>query len=433
MRPKYFLLLIAMVLLSLSDAVGQSRQRHSYRTAHAKDTTSAFVSAYMDSIASARQTLDSLQSVQTEGAEAQPDTKYYSLFVPLTFYHNIIGKWFGLDGESRPDELDQALMDVYMRRPDLVRGSQSQLDKVGPILVPEPEHMRPDVDIVDDVAEKAAETDVAPIDVIVKKPNFWKFSGDYSLQLFQNYISGNWYKGGESNYSMLGVLTLQANYNNKQKFRWENKLEMKLGFQSARGDTLHSLRTSEDLLRYTGKVGLQASKKWYYTFQLIATTQFMRGYKSNDPKVYSDFLSPLTINPSIGMDYNVNWLKGKLTGSIHLAPLAYNLKYVSRKALATSYGIREGHHFDDDFGSELNISLTWAITNDIKWATRIYGYTSYERALMEFENTFTFRVNKYITSNLFVYPRFDDSRTRDSHHGYWMFKEYISLGFAYSF
>jgi hypothetical protein len=37
-------------------------------------------------------------------------------------------------------------------------------------------------------------------EVVVEKPNFWKFKGDGMLQFMQNYVSDNWYKGGESNY-----------------------------------------------------------------------------------------------------------------------------------------------------------------------------------------------------------------------------------------
>ena len=271
------------------------------------------------------------------------------------------------------------------------------------------------------------------MEIVVKKPNFWKYSGDYYLQMLQNYVSSNWYKGGESNYSMVASVTMQANYNNKQKVKFDNKLEMKLGFQTSRGDTLHSFKTSEDLIRYTGKLGLQASKKWYYSLQLIAYTQFMRGYKSNDKKVYSDILSPLNINLSVGMDYNVVWFNKKLTGNIHLAPLAYNFKYVGRKELATRYGLDEGKHTLNDFGSECTVDLTWAFTNTIKWKTRLYGYTTYERAEVEWENTISFQFNKYITSNLFIYPRFDDGAKKDESHGYWQLKEYMSIGFAYSF
>ena len=104
------------------------------------------------------------------------------------------------------------------------------------------------------------------------------------------------------------------------------------------------MKTSEDLLRYTGKIGFQATKKWYYTTQLIAYTQFMKGYKNNDPFVYSDFINPLNVNLSIGMDYEVSWFNKRLTGNIHLAPAAYNFKYVSRLDLSKRYGLKEGNH-----------------------------------------------------------------------------------------
>ena len=78
--------------------------------------------------------------------------------------------------------------------------------------------------------------------------------------------------------------------------KFENKLELKLGFQTSRGDTLHKFKTNNDLIRYTGKLGLQAHNQWYYTLQLLAYTQFAQGLKSNDKKVYSDFMSPFNVN-----------------------------------------------------------------------------------------------------------------------------------------
>ena len=49
------------------------------------------------------------------------------------------------------------------------------------------------------------------------------------------------------------------------------------------------------------------------------------------------------------------------------------------------------------------------------------------------ENTFELRVSKYITANLFLFPRFDDASMYDDELGYFQFKEYSSLGFAYTF
>ena len=253
------------------------------------------------------------------------------------------------------------------------------------------------------------------------------------MQFLQNYISGNWYKGGESNYSMLGIVTMEANYNNKQKVKWDNKLELKMGFMTSRSDSLHRFKTSEDLIRLTSKLGLQASKRWYYTLQMIAETQFTKGYKSNDPMVYSDFLSPFKLNLSLGMAYNVEWFKKKLTGNINISPIAYNFRYVDRVALAPYFGLKEGRHVLHDIGSSLTADLTWQIAENIKWKTRLYAFTSYKRAEIEWENTFSFMFNKYISANLFVYPRFDDGVARDGHHGYFQLKEYFSLGFNYSF
>ena len=280
---------------------------------------------------------------------------------------------------------------------------------------------------------KVFEPETAPSDIVIFKPNFWTFGGDYYLQFLQNYVSDNWYKGGESNYSLLGRVTMMANYNNKQKVKWENKLEMRLGYQTSKGDSVHSLKTSDDLIRYTSKLGLQASKKWYYTIQMVAQTQFAHGYKSNDKKVYSDFFSPFNLNISVGMDYTVDWLNHKLKGSAHLAPLAFNWKYVGRENLATRYGLKEGQHGMTDYGSECTFDLTWQVMENLKWKTRLWGYTTYKRAEIEWENTITFQFNRYISSNIFLYPRFDDGAKRKDDQSYWQFKEFMSIGFSYSF
>ncbi|WP_337667793.1 DUF3078 domain-containing protein [Prevotella sp.] len=431
---------IITILLLIAASTAFAQATHRTRRNKVKDTL--IVKSYTDSLRNYKQMLDTT-SINIPDSDRDPRTFY--IFAPATFYYSVAEDLLRTSDNTQTKQpydssrdMDRIMMNIYLNHPNLVAKSERSLNRIGSVHKEMDAPIKNKVQLVTKADALPIEEDDEehfnlPMEIVVKKPNFWKYSGDYYLQMLQNYVSSNWYKGGESNYSMVASVTMQANYNNKQKVKLDNKLEMKLGFQTSRGDTLHSFKTSEDLIRYTGKLGLQASKKWYYSLQLIAYTQFMRGYKSNDKKVYSDILSPLNINLSVGMDYNVVWFNKKLTGNIHLAPLAYNFKYVGRKELATRYGLDEGKHTLNDFGSECTVDLTWAFTNTIKWKNRLYGYTTYERAEVEWENTISFQFNKYITSNLFIYPRFDDGAKKDESHGYWQLKEYMSIGFAYSF
>lgn len=353
------------------------------------------------------------------------------LFLPLTYYGNVAERLFTRDRKESP--ILSELMHLYLTRPDLVEGTdrmvQQQQTKLDDIKAP----IHHDPTLVEKVADRPVEPTNVPVDVLVKRPNFWTFSGDYALQFLQNYVSGNWYKGGESNYSALVSLVMQANYNNKQKVKWENRLELKYGMQSSRSDSLHSFKSTEDLIRLTSKLGLQATKRWYYTVQFIGNTQFSHSYRSNDPKIYSAFAAPLNINLSIGMDYSVDWMNHRLKGNFHLAPLAYNMKYTRMLELTRRLGIKDGNHFLHDFGSEFTVDLEWQLMESLTWKTRLYGYSTYKRTELEWENTFTFRFNRYISSRVFIYPRFDDGVSRDDHYAFWQLKEFASIGFQYSF
>ena len=388
------------------------------------------IQAYIDSLKSLKDSVFTrkMPKVQRGQRLRRNDMR---LFLPLTYYGNVAERLFTRDRKESP--ILSELMHLYLTRPDLVEGTdrmvQQQQTKLDDIKAP----IHHDPTLVEKVADRPVEPTNVPVDVLVKRPNFWTFSGDYALQFLQNYVSGNWYKGGESNYSALVSLVMQANYNNKQKVKWENRLELKYGMQSSRSDSLHSFKSTEDLIRLTSKLGLQATKRWYYTVQFIGNTQFSHSYRSNDPKIYSAFAAPLNINLSIGMDYSVDWMNHRLKGNFHLAPLAYNMKYTRMLELTRRLGIKDGNHFLHDFGSEFTVDLEWQLMESLTWKTRLYGYSTYKRTELEWENTFTFRFNRYISSRVFIYPRFDDGVSRDDHYAFWQLKEFASIGFQYSF
>jgi len=374
----------------------------------------------------------------------------YRLFAPLTFYHNVSANMLAINNmNTDADEaVDHALMNVYLNRPDLVEATETQLQESGSLREDIDRPIAQTVELVDHVAPMPDEPEVVPAaEVEVTKPKFWTKKGDGFLQFMQNYVSDNWYKGGESTYSLLGSLTLEANYDNKGKWKWDNKLEAKLGFLTAKSDSLHKWKSNEDLLRLTSKLGLQASKRWYYTLQLLAWTQFSRGLKSNDHRTYSDFFSPFNLNVGLGMDYKVEAFGKKLTGTVNLSPIALNYRYVDRTLFPNQntatpkdfswfpsrHGIDDEEHYKLDPGSQITADLTWKLNENVTWKSRFWAFTSYERAELEWENTFQLKVSKYITANIFLYPRFDDGNAPDDDLGYWQFKEYTSIGLSYSF
>ena len=436
MKYKYIFILVAALLVTVDASAQRKNKSRVKKTAVEKVDTPQIVKNYADSLLVLRQQLDSIQRVNESLRTEVSDGRYFRLFAPTTFYHSGANKSLSLapnTGDEVTDAVDQAMMSLYLRRPDLVKNNESRLREVGSIREDVNQELTQQVKLTEKAAPVPDEPEAVPIGLVVVKPNFWKFKGDCNLQFLQNFVSGNWYKGGESNYSAIGAVTLDLNYNDKDRITFENKLEMKLGFQTSRTDTVHKIKTNNDLIRLTSKLGLQAHKRWYYTLQLLAYTQFAQGYKANDEFVYSDFMSPFKLNVGIGMEYKVEALNKRLTGNLNFLPLSFNFMYVGREALISRNGIKGDHHTLEDFGSQFTANLQWKITDQVTYKTRLYANTSYHRSLVEWENQFELKVSKYISANLFLYPRFDDSSVRDDDLGYFQFQEYSSLGVSYSF
>lgn len=436
MRKVFLVFIFSVFVMSLSAVPARRQSRNVALT-----NVEKMIAAYRDSLEICKHDVDSVMatSVAVEDSDVRNDSRYFKLFMPLNFYHSVSQYKF-LNNVEADTIVAGALLNIYLKRPDLVKTTDNKLltmaqehkENEDADVKPRYVDMKSQIDRVRQDNTEMEEIKQQPIDMFVAKPNFWKFSGEYYLQFLQNYVSPNWYKGGSNNYSMLGTVTLQYNYNNKQKVKWSNKLEMKLGFRNTEADTVNHFKAMEDLIRLTSSIGLQAHKNWYYTAQVIANTQFAQGRKDNKTEVYSDFMSPFNLNVSLGMDYSVKTKNNRLSGNVHLAPIAYNLKYVDRLALANSFGLEPDTHALHDYGSQMTVELDWLPFDLLKWHTRLYAYTTYEKFELEWENTFTFQFNKYISANLFLYPRFDDSAKRVDDYSYWQFKEYISIGFSYS-
>ena len=405
--------------------------------------------AFADSLQSLRQKCFSTPVVYRPGSV---DPSYFRLLGPTTYYSSAIGRLFTLQEQptatTGTEELnaaiDHQLVQAYMTHPQAFLHYEKQFAEVN--LVNEATPTRQDAilgemeqKLKDEVKAPAVDDiagDIGDIGLKVERPNFWKTEGKFSMQFTQNYFSENWYKGGNNNQTMLTSLILQANYNDQRHVTWDNKLEMRLGFVTTTSDSCHTFLTNNDKINLYTKLGVKAAKSWYYTISGEANSQFLPGYRTNDRRTYSQFLAPLDIYVSVGMDFKPT-LKNGNKFSLALLPLSYKVRYI-RTDDENVHKVYKmvNKHWQKDVGAKIELNSTVKLAKDFNWKSRCYFFTSYEYVEAEIENSFTYAFNKYLSTELYTLWRFDDNRSRDYYDdnlGYFQFKEYFTFGLTYSF
>ena len=393
-------------------------------------------------------------------SEIQMKSDYYKFVVPLTYYSkafeeaSTIKGWYPKDilvedslrkasmiekvmpHMSISSELDKKinrqLLDFYVNYPELVLKNETSLLDLDFLSSKEMTSAYKEENIISLIDNNAGIGQMSGSELLVLKPNFWTSGGSGYLQFSQNFISENWYKGGESTKSLLSGFSWQIKYDDKQKTQFETKLEWKLGFITAPSDTVHTYKANNDLLRLTSKLGYKAIQNWYYTLSAEFQTQFFSNYATNSDDLVSALFSPATLNIGLGMDYK--FIKdGKVNLSVLLNPLNYTLYSVmSDEVDPTKFNIKEGHKKESVLGSRVNATLTWKIIPSLLWESKFSYTTNYEKVLGEWENTFTFVFNKYLSTKLFMHGRFDDGVTKEPDQSYFQFQELFSFGVNYT-
>lgn len=394
--------------------------------------------------------LDSLvwerDSLETATTPSTLNPYYYQVLSRPALYSGSLHQAMGYTDLSCKDPQVQRifasrkiLSSLYANAPTLV--TQTEAEILGQAAI------RSDVNDIlkasDKLADKVAAATIVPkmdekVEVITRRPNFWRFAGNTSLQFVQNYFSDNWYQGGETNFTGNFAVTLRANYNDQRKISWENTLDAQLGFQTTESDKNRTFRPSSNLLRYTTNAGYKAWRNLYYSLQVILKTQIAPNFQKNTDNITSEFLSPLEVTVAPGMKWEIKWGKKRpFTGTLNVAPLAMKVLYVGKDEIVKNYGIEEGKNQKTTFGPNITLNSRWQICKQVGWSSRVYWMSNYEYNIWEWENTIDFVVTKLITSKLYLYPRFDNSNDRyrdmSRFNTYMMFKEWLSLGLTYNF
>jgi hypothetical protein len=319
-----------------------------------------------------------------------------------------------------------------LKYPNIVKGNEASFAGMKVILDAHTIVTPRKEDIVSYVVPEKEKTN-AETELVILKPNFWKYTAAASMQFSQHGISDNWYQGGESTNALNSDFRMTANYNDKQKIQFENSLEIKLGFITAPSDTVHNYKTNADLFRLNSKLGIRAIKNLYYTLSGEFQTQFFSNYKTNTNDLISTFFSPANLKLSLGMDYKLN--KNKYNLSILGNPLSWRYVYLANDKIVnpSQFNVEAGKKRASLFGSEITANVTWKIRDNLTYRTKFDYFTTYEKVIMNWENTFEFKFNRYLSTKVFLHGRFDDGvKLTDDNRTYFQFKEMLTFGLSYT-
>ena len=276
-----------------------------------------------------------------------------------------------------------------------------------------------------------AEDRIARLRAIQNQYTPWRKEATVMLQLSQNYVSKNWYAGGNTNFALLGIAQGSIKYDDKKRITWENSGEWRLGFNTVAGDTLRKVNTNEDILKLYTKLGIRIVDKLSYSFSADFQTHFFNTWKENTDKLKTGTFTPVRFNLATGLDYKP--VEGL---SIFIAPFTYKLVAAmdTIHVAQTNFSIPAGKKVLNDVGSSLRVEWTWKPVREIALESKLYFYTNYRRVEIDWETSCNFIINRFISARIMLHPRYDNTVILpDDEKAKIQFKELISIGFAHKF
>lgn len=322
---------------------------------------------------------------------------------------------------------DHAARKILVSAPQLYKYKNGQLADLSVIKNVERERSISRINFADDLSLAKPSNKISLAEI---KKQYWTKKAVSELQFSQHYISENWHKGGNDYIAILGTLSGQINYDNRENVQWENKAEWRAGFNSIEGDTIRKLSTNDDVFRLSSKLGIKASGSFFYSASFDFNTNFFPNYSGvNSMKMKANFLTPVRMNIGLGMDY-----KYKKMFSVMVSPLSYRFVYANDTANIPikSFGILPGENTLHDLGSSLRVQFSHQFSPEIQVESKMFFYTNYTKVEFDWEIVGNFRVNRFLTTKVLINPRYDNTVILpNSDKAKWQFKEMITFGLSY--
>lgn len=265
----------------------------------------------------------------------------------------------------------------------------------------------------------------------------WLHYFNVGVQFSQAYVSSNWYQGGNNYIALLFNFNwnVDLNTNYYPNLLFQSALSYRLAINSNPSENLHRYSLTQDNFQYNLKTGIKAFDHWFYSFTMQFRTPFFNTYPANSEDRTAAFLSPGSLTLGLGMTFNKENKKKTWKFSASIAPISYNLKMCMAKDVDhAQFSIPADRSTTSEIGSNLEANMTWKLSDNITWTSRMFLFTDYNYFLADWENTFNFAISRFFSTQLYLHPRFDSSSEfNTSKWHYWMLKEILSIGISYTF
>lgn len=319
------------------------------------------------------------------------------------------------------DSLRQDSVNKLMAHLDTLREEQLALDEIR-LELPKGMIKDPEEDRQDSLRLKRLER------------SNWRRELNLLSQISQNYVSDNWYAGGNSNFAIQNSVKGMLNYDARKRITWDNTLEWRMGASTVHGDSLRKMNITDDIFRYNTKLGIKFYEKLYVSVSGEFNATLFNTFVPNvgkQEKIKSGWMSPARINLGLGIDYKP--IKGL---SLLVSPLAYKMIHINDTVRMDykSYGINEGKKTLNELGSSVRVEWQWKPLRELAINTIFYSYTNYKAIELDLEVTADFIINRFLSTRVTLHPRYDSTRIMgEDEKAKIQFKELISVGFAHKF
>jgi len=269
--------------------------------------------------------------------------------------------------------------------------------------------------------------------------NYWNFNGNIGVN-FQTVGFRDWAKGGKPSLSLASSVNMIAKYEKRGNI-FENRIDAGYGIIREKDlkENTSELKKNDDYVILISKYGKNVFNDWYLEGILDTRTQFANGFKerkkgdSTYNELVSQFLSPITISPSLGLSYKNNDF------SFSFSPVSGKLTIVAKDTLTyvASNGVEPGKNLKSQTGTTITLSDKRNVLKNILLRYSFTFFTAYNN--FNFKHTdvngeiYTrFKVNKYISSNFNIRLIYDDDFDPNDNGNFPLQLNYVlNVGFTY--